>query len=158
MLQHLNNDDLTDLSLHSDEQALKELRDAMKAQHQQSSERDEQFWDQQRRAIQKKIEMRRENVRTPRRLPALAWSVALLALASSLLWWRHEPVRGTQSARTKVPVQAQDQDSALLAEVQEELDRNGPASLEPVEMLTDEMTGTSVSDSKQSGQMKENNQ
>ena len=157
MLQHWNNDDLTDLSLHSDEQALKELRDAMRAQHQQSSEREEQFWEQQRRAIQKKIGMR-ENVRTPRRLPALAWSVALLALASSLLWMRHEPVKGTQSAQTKVPVQAQDQDSALLAEVQEELDRNGPASLEPVEMLTDEMTGTSVSDSNQSGQMKENNQ
>src|SRR5215469_12244701 len=110
MLQHLNNDDLTDLSLHSDEQALKELRDAMKAQHQQSSVRDEQFWEQQRRAIQQKIGMR-ENVRTPRRLPALAWSVALLALASSLLWMRNEPVKGTQSAKTQVPVQAQDQDS-----------------------------------------------
>jgi hypothetical protein len=149
MLQHLSNDELTDLSLRSDEQALQPVREALSSWNQASSDRPEEFWAKQRAAVWTKI-VSREEGKVSRRLPVLAWSAALLVLALSPLLIEHKPAVSSQSTQA-------DPDAALLAQVEAEIDTEGPASLQPAQMLAEEIGKTNPSDSIKSVQVKEKN-
>ncbi len=150
MLEHLSNEELTELSLHSDEQALTPVHNALSAWHQRNAELGDDFWERQRAAIWKKIGAR-EKAPTRRRVPVLAWSAALLVLGSALLLMRHEPTTISQ------PAPQADADSALLAEVEAEMDSNGPAALQPAARLAEEIGRTHSPASSTAGQIKEKN-
>lgn len=145
MLQHLNNDELTDLSLGSDEQALQPVREALSSWNRASADRPEEFWAKQRTAVWNKIGSRKQGA-VQQRLPVLAWSAALLVLALSPLLIQHKPAVSSQSTQA-------DPDAALLAQVQAEIDTEGPASLQPAQMLAEEIGKTNPADSTKSVQV-----
>lgn len=134
IIRHLSNEELMDLSVESDERALRSTLEALPEWARTSTERPEEFWQQQRSMIRSRISSAENPAATPlvRRSPLLAWSVvtALVLLAGWML------DRGSLAP----PHQAQpDPDHELLLAVERAVYNDGPAALDPAALLAEEM-------------------
>lgn len=134
IIRHLSNEELIDLVIESDQQALRQTLEALPEWVRTSAERPEDFWQQQRSAVWSRIsspEVSKANL-PARRSPVPAWSVlAAMVLLAALMLDRASSVR---------PHPAQvDPDHELLMAVERAVYNDGPAALAPAALLAEEM-------------------
>lgn len=134
IIRHLTTEELTDLAIESDQQALRPTLEGLPEWTRVSTERSEEFWQEQRRAIWSRISSPEGNVETRRirRSPVLAWSAlaAMVVLAGMML--NRAPVVPPQVAQV-------DPDHELLLAVERAVHNDGPAALDPAALLAEEM-------------------
>ncbi len=133
IIRHLSNDELTDLVIQSDQQALWLTLEALPEWARTSSERPEEFWQEQRGDIWSVISScDRHPKRTVRRPLVLAWSVvaAMVLLAGLML---------DRAAYVPPPKAQVDPDHELLMAVERAVHNDGPAALDPAALLAEEM-------------------
>ena len=134
IIRHLSNEELTDLTIESDQRSLRPTLEALPEWARASAERPEQFWQEQRSNVWSRIASSesRPATRMVHRSPGLAWSVvtALVVLAGFML------DRGslTPPHRTQM-----DPDHELLLAVERAVYNDGPAALDPAALLAEEM-------------------
>jgi hypothetical protein len=133
IIRHLSHEELSDLVIQSDQQALRPLLDALPELARTSAERPEQFWQEQRVAVWSRIARdRNPHDRKVRRPLVLAWSAlaAMIVLAGLML----------DRASVAPPPRAQvDPDHELLLAVERAVHNDGPAALDPAALLAEEM-------------------
>jgi hypothetical protein len=134
IIRHLSNEELTDLTLESDQRSLRPTLEALPEWARASTERSEEFWQQQRNFIWSRISSSENPApgRLLRRSPLLAWSAvtALILLAGFML------NRGSLAPPHKAQV---DPDHELLLAVERAVNNDGPAALDPAALLAEEM-------------------
>src|SRR6266566_4100166 len=130
MIRHLSNEELVDLIIDSDERALRLTFDALPSWAQAASERNEEFWQNQRVAVWSRISSAEE--RSALRLPILAWALAAVTVAVSG-WLLNQP------SDLRPPEVRVDADHELLLEVERAVQIDGPLALEPAALLAEEM-------------------
>ncbi len=138
IIRHLSNQELTDVVLESDQQSLRSTLEALPELARASTERPEEFWHEQRRAIWSRIGSAAVTAadpggnRTHRPPLVLAWSAvaAMILLAGWML--DRAPVVPPQVAKV-------DPDHELLLAVERAVHNDGPAALDPAALLADEM-------------------
>ncbi len=134
IIRHLSHDELTDLVIQSDQQALRPTLEALPEWARNSTERPEEFWQRQRGVIRSRISSldRHPQNRAVRRPLLLAWSVgATMVLLAGLMLDRASYVP---------PPKAQvDPDHELLMAVERAVHNDGPAALDPAALLAEEM-------------------
>lgn len=130
-MRQLNDDELTDLLLESDERELLPLIDTLPASLRSASEKPEWFWQRQQASIRGHVAQRRDWTR-----PALTWAatMALFVLAIVLL-------RGGTPAAPVVQKARVDPDQELLVAVEQAVHSDVPDSLEPAMVLANEIGG-----------------
>jgi len=134
IIRHLSNEELTDLTIESDQRSLRPTLEALPEWARASAERPEQFWQEQRSNVWSRIASSESwpATRMVHRSPRLAWSVvtALVVLAGFML------DRGslTPPHRTQM-----DPDHELLLAVERAVYNDGPAALDPAALLAEEM-------------------
>jgi hypothetical protein len=134
IIRHLSEDQLMDLTIESDRQALREIVEALPDCARASTERSEEFWQKQRAAVWSRISTPqfRAQKKLIRWSPALAGSAlaAIVLLAGLML----------HDAPATLPREAQvDPDHELLLHVERAMHSNGPAALDPAALLAEEM-------------------
>jgi hypothetical protein len=134
IIRHLSNDELTDLTIESDQRALRSTLEALPGWARASTERPEEFWQEQRSKVWSRIASS-ESLPSPRlvrRSPLLAWSavMALVLLAGFML------DRGSIAPPHNAPL---DPDHELLLAVERAVNNDGPAALDPAALLAEEM-------------------
>jgi hypothetical protein len=134
IIRHLSNEELTDLTIESDQRSLRPTLEALPEWARASAERPEQFWQEQRSNVWSRIASSESSpsTRMVRRSPRLAWSIvtALVVLAGFML------DRGSLAP----PHRAQmDPDHELLLAVERAVYNDGPAALDPAALLAEEM-------------------
>jgi hypothetical protein len=134
IIRHLSNEELTDLTIESDQRALRSTLEALPEWARDSTERPEEFWQEQRSMVWSRISSS-ENpaaTRLVRRSPLLAWSAvaALVLLAGFML------DRGSLAPPHKTQP---DPDHELLLAVERAVNNDGPAALDPAALLAEEM-------------------
>jgi hypothetical protein len=134
IIRHLSNEELSDLTIESDRRSLRPTLEALPDWARASTERPEEFWQEQRSVIWSRISCSESApaTRLVRRSPLLAWSAvtALVLLAGLML------DRGSLAPTPKAQV---DPDHELLVAVERALRTDGPAALEPAAFLAEEM-------------------
>lgn len=134
IIRHLSEDELMDLTIESDRQALRQTLESLPDCARASTERSEEFWQKQREAVWSHIST--PQFRAQERLiqwsPALACSaLAAIVLLAGLILHR---------APATLPREAQiDSDHELLLHVERAMHSDGPAALDPAALLADEM-------------------
>jgi hypothetical protein len=134
IIRHLSNEELTDLTVESDQRSLRSTLDALPEWARASTELPEEFWQEQRSAVWSRISSSEDpaTTRLVRRSPLLVWSAvtALVLLAGFML------DRGSLAP----PHKAQpDPDHELLLAVERAVYNDGPAALDPAALLAEEM-------------------
>jgi hypothetical protein len=134
IIRHLSNEELTDLTVESDQRSLRSTLEALPEWAKASTERPDEFWQEQRRIVWSRIASSESlaTTRLVRRSPLLVWSAvtALVLLAGFML------DRGSLAP----PHQAQlDPDHELLLAVERAVNNDGPAALDPAALLAEEM-------------------
>ena len=130
IIRHLSNEELADLIIQSDQQALQQTLERLPGWAQAVAERDDEFWHKQRIATWSRIASAED--RPERRLRILAWALAVATI----------PVSGWLLERNFVlpsPEVRVDPDHELLIEVERVVQIDGPAALEPAALLAEEM-------------------
>lgn len=133
IIRHLSHDELSDLVIQSDEQAMRPTLEALPECARTSTERPEQFWQEQRGAVWSRIALdRHPHDRKVRHPLLLAWSaLAAMVLLAALMLDR---------ASVAPPPMAQvDPDHELLLAVERAVHNDGPAALDPAALLAEEM-------------------
>ena len=133
IIRHLSHEELTDLAIESDQQALRPTLEALPDWARASTERPEEFWQKQRGAVWSRIALdRHPHDRMVRRPLVLAWSaLAAMVLLAGLLLDR-APVAPPPKAQV-------DPDHELLMAVERAVHNDGPAALDPAALLAEEM-------------------
>jgi hypothetical protein len=128
IIRHLSNEELTDLTIESDQRALRSTIVALPEWARSSTERPEEFWQEQRSIVWSRI----SSPMNPARSPLLAWSAvtALVLLAGFML------DRGSLTPPHKAQL---DPDHELLLAVERAVYNDGPAALDPAALLAEEM-------------------
>jgi hypothetical protein len=134
IIRHLSSEELTDLTIESDQRSLRPTLEALPEWARASTDRPDEFWQQQRSIIWSLIASL-ENpaaTRLVRRSPLLAWSAvtALVLLAGFML------DRGSLAPSHKAQL---DPDHELLLAVERAVNNDGPAALDPAALLAEEM-------------------
>jgi hypothetical protein len=134
IIRHLSNEELTDLTIESDQRSLRPTLEALPDWARASTERPEEFWQEQRSIVWSRISSSESAAATRlvRRSPLLAWpAVTALVLLAGLMLDRGSlaPPHKTQA----------DPDHELLLAVERAVHNDGPAALEPAALLADEM-------------------
>ncbi len=134
IIRHLSNEELTDLTIASDQRALRPTLEALPEWARASTERPEEFWQEQRSIVWSRISSS-ENLATTRLVrcsPLLAWSAvtALVLLAGFML------DRGSLAPPRKAQP---DPDHELLLAVERAVCNDGRAALDPAALLAEEM-------------------
>jgi hypothetical protein len=134
IIRHLSSEELTDLTIESDQRSLRPTLEALPEWARASTDRPDEFWQQQRSIIWSLIASL-ENpaaTRQVRRSPLLAWSAvtALVLLAGFML------DRGSLAPSHKAQL---DPDHELLLAVERAVNNDGPAALDPAALLAEEM-------------------
>lgn len=133
IIRHLSPEELIDLVIQSDQQALRPTLEALPEWAHTSAERPEEFWQKQRGVIWSQISSCDHHpTRTLRRPLVLACSVvaAMVLLAGLML----------DRASYVPPPKAQvDPDHELLMAVERAVHNDGPAALDPAALLAEEM-------------------
>jgi len=134
IIRHLSNEELTDLTIESDQRALRSTIEALPEWARSSTERPEEFWQEQRSIVWSRIssQMNPAPSRLVRRSPLLAWSAvaALVLLAGFML------DRGSLTPPHKAQL---DPDHELVLAVERAVYDDGPAALDPAALLAEEM-------------------
>lgn len=134
IIRHLSNEELTDLTIESDQRSLRPTLEALPEWARASTEQAEEFWQTQRSIVWSRISSSESAAaaRLVRRSPLLAWpaAVALVLLAGLLL------DRGSMAPPHKTQM---DPDHELLLAVERAVHNDGPAALEPAALLAEEM-------------------
>lgn len=134
IIRHLSHDDLMDLAIQNDQQALGQTLEALPDWARASTERPEKFWQKQRDVIWSRISSLDHDPqnRAVRRSLLLSWSaVAAMVLLAGLMLDR---------ASYAPPHKAQvDPDHELLMAVERAVHNDGPAALDPAALLAEEM-------------------
>jgi|SRR5690242_1908243 len=130
IIRNLSDDELNDLLLASDQQCLRQELAAIPEQARAVAARPEVFWERQRQAIWSRAIDRKRELKPA---PMLAWAaLATMIVAGVLL------LNGPKQQAT--PHQAQTiSDEELLIQVEREVQRGGPQSLQPAALLADEI-------------------
>ena len=135
ILNQLNDEQLTELLLESDEKDLRRHISDLPEFGRTSTERDESFWRQQRMSITAKIGAQKK-VGFFGFLPLFAGAAAVIVLAFLMLSSSHH--RTTPVAQ--VPVQTSPTDHDLLLQVETSTESYGPEALQPAALLADEIS------------------
>ena len=133
IIRHLSHEELSDLVIQSDQEALRPLLDALPELARTSAERPEQFWQEQRVAVWSRIARdRNPHDRKVRRPLVLAWSAlaAMVLLAALML---------DRASGAPPPMAQVDPDHELLLAVERAVHNDGPAALDPAALLAEEM-------------------
>lgn len=134
IIRHLSSEELTDLTLESDQRSLRSTLEGLPEWTRVSTERPETFWQEQRSAVWSRIASSEdvETTRLVRRSPLLALSAvtALVLLAGFML------DRGSVAPSHKAQL---DPDHELLLAVERAVYNDGPAALDPAALLAEEM-------------------
>ena len=133
IIRHLSNEELTDLVIESDQQALRPTLEALPDRARTSTEQPEEFWQEQRALIWSRISSleRHPQNRAVRRSLLLAGSAVAAMVLLALMLDRPSSIP---------PPQAQvDPDHELLMAVERAVQNNGPAALDPAALLAEEM-------------------
>jgi hypothetical protein len=134
IIRHLSNEELTDIVLESDQQALRQTLDALPVWARTATDRAEGFWQLQRNLIWSRIAARERQPkdRTVRRSLTLACSAlaAMVLLAGLLL---------NRAAVVPPHTSHVDPDHELLLAVERAVHNDGPAALDPAALLAEEM-------------------
>ena len=130
IIRHLSNEELADLIIQSDQQALQQTLECLPGWAQAAAERNDEFWQNQRIATWSRITSAER--RPERRLRILAWALAAATIAVS--GWLLERSFVVPSPEARV-----DPDHELLIEVERVVQIDGPAALEPAALLAEEM-------------------
>jgi hypothetical protein len=133
IIRHLSTEELTDLVIESDRQALQQTLEALPDWSRTATEQSEDFWQKQRSLVCSRISSPegRAEAWAVHRSPVLAWSaIAVLLLAGLML----------DRASFVPPQRAQvDPDHELLLAVERAVHNDGPAALDPAALLAEEM-------------------
>jgi hypothetical protein len=134
IIRDLSNEELTDLTMESDQRSLRPTLEALPDWARASTDRPEEFWQEQRSAVWSRIASSedRATTRLIRRSPLLVWSAvtALVLLAGFML------DRGSLAPPHKAQL---DPDHELLLAVERAVNNDGPAALDPAALLAEEM-------------------
>lgn len=132
--QHSSNDELMDLQLASDQQALARTLAALADSMRAVANRPEGFWQQQHAAIQRRIaESESKSRRAPLRA---AWAAGLALMLIAALLLANGPTPEPPQAATTVTVDA---DQQLLVAVEQAVQSGVPDALAPASLLAEEM-------------------
>jgi hypothetical protein len=128
LIRQLKDEELTDVLLDSEEADIRTIFSAVPLALQSASERPGWFWQRQLARVRGRIANHKPSAFRP--LAAWAGALALFFLAFSL-------VRNSPAPK---PVQGQsDSDQELMVAVEQAVETEGPASLEPAALLADEI-------------------
>ena len=134
IIRHLSHDELTDLVVQSDQQALRPMLEALPEWVRTSTDRPEEFWQRQRGVIWSRISSmdRHPQNRVARSPLLLAWSIvaAMVLLAGLML---------DRAAYVPPPKAQVDPDHELLLAVERAVHNDGPAALDTAALLAEEM-------------------
>ncbi len=131
LIRHIKDEDLTDLLLQDDEADLHQLFGNAPTALQVLAEKPEWFWQKQRACLRRRIASAKPRLLHP--MNAWAGALALFLLAFSLF----------NSRTTSKPVASRaDSDQQLLIAVEQAVETDGPASLEPAALLADEISNS----------------
>lgn len=135
IIRHLSNEELVDLQIASDEQALGESVEQLRHAAQQWAARPEFFWHQQRAQIRERVSEAQSHSRGW--IP-LVWVMTLLLAGAglALLNGGSAPSPVVQSRPAAV---AADPDQQLLIAVQQTVEQGVPDSLEPATYLAEQI-------------------
>jgi hypothetical protein len=136
IIRHLSTEELRDLAIESDQHALRPTLEALPEWARASTERPEEFWEAQRRAIWSRISApeRSEESGRVRRSPVLAWAALAAMIVLSGLLLNRAPLVPPQTAQVHA-----DPDHELLLAVERAVHSEGPAALDPAALLAEEM-------------------
>lgn len=152
ILNQLNDEQLTDLLLESDEKLLRRHISDLPEFARTSTERGESFWRQQRMSITTKI-VAQKKVGFFGLMPLFAGVAAVIALAFMMLSSSNH--RPSSVVHVQVPATTTDHnDRDLLLQVEESTESNGPEALQPAALLADEISQNNTG-SATTGQIKE---
>ncbi len=139
VIRHLSDEELAEPIVEPDQEALRQTLESLPECARTATERNDEFWRNQRIAIWSRISSA-EN-RPERRLGILAWALATATIAVS--GWLLD-----RAFVTPLPEARVDPDHELLIEVERVVQIDGPAALEPAALLAEEMVqDLTVSDS-----------
>jgi hypothetical protein len=127
----LSNEQLLDLQVTSDQQALRHTQSVLAQWSNEATQRPEHFWWRQQVQIRQRIA--ESNRRSRRLFLKLAWSAALALIVSAAFLLRSGPAPVRHEA-------AADADHELLIQVERVMRSDGPASLEPAGLLVQEVS------------------
>ena len=133
LMRHLNNDQLSEFLMESDQRDLQPLLDDLPASLREAAERPEWFWRKQQAAIRRRLAASQSAWARPVTVLASASALVLLAL---LL--RGNPAPPAPQART-------DQDQELLIAVERAMQTDVPEALEPASLLAEEISSQAAS-------------
>jgi hypothetical protein len=129
LIRHLKDEELTEVLLQNEEMEVRQVLGAVPESLQSITEKPEWFWQRQRARVRGRIGAATPNAFRPMAVWASALALGLLAF--SLL---------NSKPAAKPAVEAQnDSDQALLLAVEQAVEEEGPASLAPATLLTDEI-------------------
>jgi hypothetical protein len=131
MIRNLSNEELSELTLASDERFLQQELTALPAQAREAADRSDEFWAAQRAAVWSKIAGRE---RAKLRRPVLVGAAAAAIIAIGILFVPQK----TKPAVTVVPPPAIS-DQELLIQVERVVQSGAPASLQPAGLLMQEV-------------------
>ena len=133
--RNLSNDELLDLQIQSDEQALQDSLVQLRSSGREIAERPEYFWQRQSAAIRTRV---RETEGRRRWSIPLAWAMTVLlaGIGVALLRGGSAPAPVVQ---TRPAVVAADSDQQLLIAVQQAVQSGVPDSLEPAAYLAEQI-------------------
>lgn len=132
--RHSSNEELMDLQIASDRQALEPTLVAFVDRARAAADRPDSFWQQQHAEIRRRIA---QSENSSRRAPLhLAWAsaLALMLIATMLL-----SIGPTPAPSPAATAGTPDTDQQLLLAVEQVVQSSVPASLEPASLLTEEM-------------------
>jgi hypothetical protein len=131
LIHNLRDEDLTDYLLEGEELELQKFFAAEPQFLQIATERPSWFWQRQLSAVRGRLGARQRSTFRP--VFAAASALALLLLAFSVL----------KNGPTATPAEVQnDPDQQLLLAVEQTVETDGPESLEPATLITDEISNT----------------
>lgn len=132
--RHSSNEELMDLQIASDRQALEPTLAAFVDGARAAAGRPDSFWQRQHAEIRRRIA---QSENSSRRAPLhLAWASALALVLIATMLLSSGPTPAPSSAATAV---TPDADQQLLMAVEQVVQSSVPASLEPASLLTEEM-------------------
>lgn len=135
LVRHLNDEELAELLLESDQRELQRTLAALPEWLRSSTQQPEWFWQKQQAKI-------RERIATSRRavwhlLTASACALALLVLAVGLL-------RGGRAPVPPAPIAQTDSDQELMIAIEQDVQTSVPEALAPATLLADEIGNSQV--------------
>ena len=130
MIRNLSNEELSELTLASDERYLQHELAQLPHRARNAAEHCEEFWAAQRAAVWSKIA---GGERAQRWIPSLAGAAAAAIIAIAILLSPHKPKPATAAPPQLVS------DQELLVQVERILQSETPASLQPAGLIAPEM-------------------